>query len=71
MTKAELDALAKGLGITTALTGPQRISLFQAVALDRLASTVADLAEAAATEAIQIQQSLDLAAKALAQPRTA
>jgi hypothetical protein len=71
MTKAELDALAKTMGITTALTGPQRISLFQSAAIDRLATAVSDLAEVSMIEASQIQQSLDLAAKALAQPRTA
>lgn len=71
MTKAELDALAKTMGITTALTGPQRISLFQSAAIDRLASAVADMAELWTIEASQIQLSLDLAAKALAQPKTA
>ena len=68
MTKAELDTLAKTMGITTALTGPQRIALLQAVAVDRLASVVSDLAKVSAIEAGQIQQSLDLAAKALAPP---
>jgi hypothetical protein len=69
MTKAELDALAKIMGITTTLTGPQRISLLQAAAIDRLTLVLADLAKVSAIEAGQIQQSLDLAAAALAQPK--
>lgn len=71
MTKAELDVLAKTMGITTALTGPQRISLLHAVAVDRLASAISDLERLSAIEASQIQQSLDLATKALTQSGTA
>jgi hypothetical protein len=71
MTKAELDVLAKTMGISSALTGPQRISLFQAVAVDRMASAISDFEKLSAIEAGQIQQSLDLVAKALTQSGTA